>query len=103
MLARSLALLGCVCAAAALRVPSSATANSRRDLLRYAAAATATTATPLAAFAAGTKPVLVLGANGGTGSECVNYLLAQNRPCIAATRTGDFIGDSSSKLLTVAR
>jgi len=49
------------------------------------------------------KPVLVLGASGGTGRECVDYLLAHGRPCIAATRTGDFVGVTSSALLTVAK
>ena len=33
-------------------------------------------------------PTLVLGAGGGTGSECVNYLLARGLPCIATTRSG---------------
>jgi len=94
----------CSCAAA-LRVPARL---ERRNVLQYSAAA-ASLATQLPAWAAGTpaerRPVLVLGANGGTGDECVKYLLAQGRPCIAATRTGEYIGAASaspSSLLTVA-
>ena len=98
---RSFGLAIVVATAAALHLPA---APNRRDLLRYATAGAAATAGPLSALAAGTtKPILVLGANGGTGLECVNYLLAQKRPCIAATRTGEFVGDASSSLLTVAR
>jgi nucleoside-diphosphate-sugar epimerase len=38
------------------------------------------------------KAVLVLGANGGTGQECVAAALAAGRPCVAATRSGTFVG-----------
>jgi len=56
----------------------------------------------LPAFAADQRPVLVLGASGGTGRACVDYLLAQGRPCIAATRTGEY-EHPASPLLSVAR
>eukprot|EP00591_Stephanopyxis_turris_P005206 CAMPEP_0195519826 /NCGR_PEP_ID=MMETSP0794_2-20130614/15582_1 /TAXON_ID=515487 /ORGANISM="Stephanopyxis turris, Strain CCMP 815" /LENGTH=339 /DNA_ID=CAMNT_0040649051 /DNA_START=107 /DNA_END=1126 /DNA_ORIENTATION=+ len=36
------------------------------------------------------KSVVVLGAGGGTGRECVKALLSSNRPCIATNRKGDF-------------
>lgn len=46
----------------------------------------------------------MLGAGGGTGYECVQYLLKQGRPCIATTRTGSVPdGLSSSPLLSVAK
>lgn len=48
------------------------------------------------------KPVLVLGAGGGTGLECVKYLVGKNLPCIAATRSGEFSGPISN-LVTVAK
>ena len=72
---------------------------TRRALPGAAAAATAIgTQNALAAA----KPVLVLGANGGTGLECIRYLQKKGRPCVAATRTGEFVGDAS-KLVTVAK
>ena len=78
---------------------ASALQLTRRALPGAAAAATAIgTQNALAAA----KPVLVLGANGGTGLECVKYLQKKGRPCVAATRTGDFFGDAS-KLVTVAK
>jgi uncharacterized protein YbjT (DUF2867 family) len=42
------------------------------------------------------KSVLILGANGQTGLECVTAALAAQRPCIATSRSGefDFGGDS---------
>ena len=46
-------------------------------------------------------PTLVLGAGGGTGSECVNYLLAKGLPCIATTRSGA-LDVEPNPLLTVA-
>ena len=46
-------------------------------------------------------PTLVLGAGGGTGSECVNYLLARGLPCIATTRSGA-LDVEPNPLLTVA-
>lgn len=36
------------------------------------------------------KTVLVLGANGQTGRECVAAALASGRPCVATTRSGTF-------------
>lgn len=56
----------------------------------------------LPAYAVDKRPVLVLGANGGTGRECVEYLLARGRPCIAATRTGQF-DHSPTSLLSVVQ
>ena len=78
---------------------ASALQLTRRALPGAAAAATAIGTQN--AFAAA-KPVLVLGANGGTGLECVRYLQKKGRPCVAATRTGEFVGDAS-KLVTVAK
>ena len=72
---------------------------TRRALPGAAAAATAIGTQN--AFAAA-KPVLVLGANGGTGLECVRYLQKKGRPCIAATRTGEFVGEAN-KFVTVAK
>ena len=77
----------------------------RRNFLSQAAAVSGLCLADLSglpAFAADRRPVLVLGASGGTGRECVNYLLAQGRPCIAATRTGAFDAPSSP-LLTVVQ
>jgi uncharacterized protein YbjT (DUF2867 family) len=37
-------------------------------------------------------PVVVLGASGKTGRECVAALLKDSRPCIATTRSGHFEG-----------
>ena len=48
------------------------------------------------------KPVIVLGANGGTGRECVAALLKDGRPCIAATRSGTFPSEASDGLTTVS-
>ena len=78
---------------------ASALQLTRRAIPGAAAAATAAGSKHAIAAA---KPVLVLGANGGTGLECVNYLQKKGRPCIAATRTGEFVGDAS-KLVTVAK
>ena len=36
------------------------------------------------------KTVLVLGANGQTGRECVAFALASGRPCVATSRSGAF-------------
>ena len=82
--------------------------ESRRAVLRHAAS-TAGIAPILGALptnaALKDRPVLVLGASGGTGRECVKYLLSCNRPCIAATRSGsfEFDGATGSSLLTVAK
>ena len=78
---------------------ASALQLTRRALPGAAAAATAIGTQN--AFAAA-KPVLVLGANGGTGLECVRYLQKKGRPCIAATRTGEFVGEAN-KFVTVAK
>ncbi len=78
---------------------TSALRVTRRSLPGAAAAATALSSKHALAAA---KPVLVLGANGGTGLECVRYLQKKGRPCVAATRTGEFVGDAS-KLVTVAK
>mmetsp|Transcript_31957 Transcript_31957/g.52753 ORF Transcript_31957/g.52753 Transcript_31957/m.52753 type:complete len:339 (-) Transcript_31957:119-1135(-) len=49
------------------------------------------------------KSVLVLGANGKTGQECVAAALAAQRPCIATTRSGEFdFGIVNDKLSTAA-
>jgi len=72
---------------------------TRRSLPGAAAAAAAIKALPASAAA---KPVLVLGANGGTGLECVSYLQKQGRACVAAMRTGEFAGEAN-KLITVAK
>lgn len=98
----SVVLFAALCSCAdGLRVPP-----LRRQVLQTVAASSVL---PLlrslpAGAAASQKPVLVLGASGGTGRECVDYLLARGRPCIAATRTGEYAGASSSPsaLLTVA-
>lgn len=43
----------------------------------------------VSAKASDALPILVLGASGKTGRECINYLLGTGRsPCIATTRTG---------------
>ena len=110
-----LLLLLCADAALGLRVattsrPRASTAMAmssadRRSFLNQAAAVSGLCLTDLSglpAYAADQRPVLVLGASGGTGRACVDYLLAQGRPCIAATRTGEFDA-RPSRLLTVAR
>ena len=48
------------------------------------------------------RSTLILGANGGTGKECVAQSILANRPCIATTRSGNFVGDTSSALLKTA-
>ena len=107
-----LLLLLCADAALGLRVattsrPRASTAMAmssadRRSFLNQAAAVSGLCLSGLPAHAADQRPVLVLGASGGTGRACVDYLLAQGRPCIAATRTGEFDA-RPSRLLTVAR
>jgi len=52
-----------------------------------------------------TKGILVLGANGKTGRECVKYSLMSGRKCIASSRTGSFVDADSyqtNKLSTAA-
>jgi uncharacterized protein YbjT (DUF2867 family) len=77
---------------------------SRRDAFQNAAklASLVTVAAPLeSAFAAQEDlPVVVLGASGRTGKECINYLIQKGRKCIATTRTGNF-NFPSSDLLSV--
>ena len=72
---------------------------TRRAISGVAAAATAAGSKHAISSA---KPVLVLGANGGTGLECIRYLQKKGRPCVAATRTGEFVGEAS-RLVTVAK
>eukprot|EP00581_Thalassiosira_minuscula_P009992 CAMPEP_0183709858 /NCGR_PEP_ID=MMETSP0737-20130205/5821_1 /TAXON_ID=385413 /ORGANISM="Thalassiosira miniscula, Strain CCMP1093" /LENGTH=392 /DNA_ID=CAMNT_0025938071 /DNA_START=35 /DNA_END=1213 /DNA_ORIENTATION=- len=36
------------------------------------------------------KSIIVLGANGGTGKECVSAVLASGRSCVATSRSGTF-------------
>jgi len=84
--------------ASALRLPVDL---SRRSAISAGTVAALGSALP--ALAADQRAVVVLGANGGTGLECVNYLVGKGRPCVAATRTGDFVGDSSSSLVSVAK
>lgn len=78
--------------------------NQRRELLKSAVAmgGLSPLLEALPTFAADSRPVLVLGASGGTGRECISYLLAKGRPCIAATRTGEF-DMAPTKLLTVLK
>ena len=47
------------------------------------------------------KSVIILGANGGTGRECVSAVLASGRSCYATTRNGmfNFDDDESGSLL----
>jgi hypothetical protein len=49
------------------------------------------------------RPVLVLGASGGTGLECINYLVSQGRSCIAATRSGESGTIPGNPLISVAK
>ena len=86
-------LLALVHACSALRI-------SRRTAFGAGAASALGRSLPASAA---TKPVVVLGANGGTGLECVKYLASKGISCVAATRSGDFVGDASSKLVSVAR
>lgn len=50
------------------------------------------------------KAVLVLGANGQTGSECVSAVLQSGRPCVATSRSGNYADadalPSTEKLMT---
>lgn len=75
---------------------------TRREVFK-SAAAVGVSLNGLPAYALDKRPVLVLGAGGGTGRECVNYLLAQKRACIAATRTGELRDAPTSPLLTVVK
>jgi len=90
--------------APSLAMLADATPTRREALLALTAAASAWPHVLPAASAAPVLPVLVLGASGGTGLECVQYLVAQGRPCIAATRSGEFTPEvRRSPLVTVAK
>mmetsp|Transcript_39850 Transcript_39850/g.84933 ORF Transcript_39850/g.84933 Transcript_39850/m.84933 type:complete len:406 (-) Transcript_39850:70-1287(-) len=45
------------------------------------------------------KSVIVLGANGGTGRECVSAILASGRSCVATTRSGVFYYDEEDTII----
>jgi uncharacterized protein YbjT (DUF2867 family) len=47
------------------------------------------------------KSILVLGANGKTGRECVSVALEMHRPCVATTRSGLFEWEGLRENLTV--
>jgi uncharacterized protein YbjT (DUF2867 family) len=85
--------------AAAMTAPSqrATSAPSRRSLLR---GVVGTTLLPGAAGAAAAAPVVVIGANGRTGSECVKALLARSTPVVACTRSGNDLGLESKLLST---
>ena len=85
--------------AAAMTAPSqrATSAPSRRNLLR---GVVGTTLLPGAAGAAAAAPVVVIGANGRTGSECVKALLARSTPVVACTRSGNDLGLESKLLST---
>ena len=85
--------------AAAMTAPSqrAASAPSRRNLLR---GVVGTTLLPGAAGAAAAAPVVVIGANGRTGSECVKALLARSTPVVACARSGNDLGLESRLLST---
>jgi uncharacterized protein YbjT (DUF2867 family) len=80
-------------------------------LLGFPIASTVWSSQPQAAVAAqvstkmvsSDQTVLVLGANGQTGRECVAAVLASGRPCIATSRLGNFVDAESlaSPKLTV--
>ena len=72
----------------------------RREAVVLGAAAVSSKPVTIAS-AATAKPVLVLGAGGGTGRACVAALLAKGIPCVATSRTGDLSFDAA-ELLTVA-
>jgi FlaA1/EpsC-like NDP-sugar epimerase len=78
---------------------------SRRELLAGASlGGVAPLLASLPAAAMEQRPVLVLGASGGTGLECVEYLVSCGRPCIAATRSGELAGAlAGNALVTVAK
>jgi len=50
-----------------------------------------------------TKSVVILGANGGTGRECVSAVLASGRSCYATTRSGLFNYDEESSTSLLSR
>jgi uncharacterized protein YbjT (DUF2867 family) len=92
--------------------PTDAWTLDRRTAIQTGGAGLATLiGGPAASFAGGPTsafsvpknlPVLVLGANGGTGRECVRALLEQGRTCIATTRSGDVALEPTAALLTTS-
>lgn len=50
-----------------------------------------------------TKSVVILGANGGTGRECVSAVLASGRSCYATTRSGIFNYDEEGSTSLLSR
>ena len=77
---------------ARLHAPSMRAADRRQILKTAAGASTIPTLTtliqPVFAAYADQAPVLVLGAGGGTGYECIKYLIQKGKPCVAATKAG---------------
>uniref|UniRef100_A0A7S2B6B5 NAD(P)-binding domain-containing protein n=1 Tax=Octactis speculum TaxID=3111310 RepID=A0A7S2B6B5_9STRA len=86
-----------VTAAYSLVIPT----PSRRSLLcgGFGLALEGSFGLPPVAAATAVAPVLVLGANGGTGKACVKALLARSIPCVAATRTGELSEELKVDLL----
>ena len=85
---------------ALLQTAACIVAPSRRVVFGGASAALL----PVAATAAPSQGgVVVLGANGRTGSECVKALIARNKRVVACTRSGADAGFESSRLLSTAR
>ena len=102
--ALGIALLCSLAPAAALQLSGT---SDRRTLFKTASASAAVLVTQTKAAevanAANASPVLVLGAGGGTGRECVRALLDRSVPVIASTRSGElpeFFATESSSLLT---
>ena len=85
--------------AVALNMNMASNSLDRRAALSSGAAAIIAPAAAAAAFG-DQRPVLVLGANGGTGRACVRELLARSIPCVAATRTGELSEELKASLLT---
>ena len=81
---------------------SSTSASCRRSFLVGASGTIAATALSslqqpaLADELAKKQPICVIGCNGRTGSEVVKYLLAQNEPIKATSRTGEYIDAASA-------
>jgi uncharacterized protein YbjT (DUF2867 family) len=85
--------------AVALNMNMASNSLDRRAALSSGAAAIIAPAAAAAAVG-DQRPVLVLGANGGTGRACVRELLARSIPCVAATRTGELSEELKASLLT---
>lgn len=77
----------------------------RREAMLLGAAAASTSPAAIASSSTA-RPVLVLGAGGGTGRACVAALLAKGISCLATSRTGELsfedLAPSSAGLLSVA-